>query len=82
MVTATRSSASSSGKVCAPPEKENDAEVMDLIKKIRGSIGYVSSVYRFVFQLPDGTPNNYCLVCETLSLGTFIFDKFCRIKSD
>jgi len=33
----------SSGKVSAPPEKANDAEVIDFIKKNPGAIGYVSS---------------------------------------
>jgi hypothetical protein len=31
----------------------------------------ISSVYYFVFQLPDGTPNNHSLVCGRFAHGRF-----------
>jgi hypothetical protein len=41
----------------------------------------ISSVYNFVFYLPDGTPNNHSLVCERFPHGRFIFQTDNKILS-
>jgi len=49
---------------------------------VKDFIMVVSSVFNFVFQLPDGTPHNHSLICERFSRGRFMIWLTFMVASD